>query len=203
MSEINWLFFSRLRLGGALILALSLVFLAPASAQKAPNTIRLLPEDTQRGLNGHQHNFYFLPPGVEGENYVDAGFFGQRLRPYLGSNVDALASLDLYKRQKRAFLIDRIAAVGAFGVYGSQIFSHGEAVYFNNTQKVAVGVFVTSLLATVFINARTNSYLQRAVGSFNAGPGHGALWPRLRPSGVGIGQAPTGQPQLSLRWAVR
>ena len=203
MSELNWLSLARLRLSSVATLALSLGFLAPAFAQKAPDTIRLLPEDAQRGLNGHQHNFYFLPPGVEGENYVDAGFFGQRLRPYLGTNVDALANLDLYKRQKRAFLIDRIAAVGAFGVYGSQIFSHGEAVYFNNTQKVAVGVFVTSLLTTLFINARTNSYMQRAVGSYNAGPGHGTLWPRMRPSGVGIGLAPTGQPQLSLRWAVR
>lgn len=203
MHEINWPASLRLRLCGVATLALSIGLAVPALAQQAPTTIRLLPEDAQRGLNGHQHNFYFLPPGVDGEKYVNAGFFGQHLRPYLGDNVDALANLNLYKRQKTTFLIDRIIAVGAFGVYGQQIFSEGEAVYFNNTQKVAVGMFVTSMLATIFINERTNSYMQRVVGSFNGMPGRGALWPRLRPTGVGIGQAPTGQAQLSLRWAVR
>ena len=42
-----------------------------------------------------------------------------------------------------------------------------------------------------------------AVGAFNATGSTGAVWPRLRPSGLAVGQAPTGQPLLGLRWAVR
>ncbi len=191
-------------LRGAAIMALSTSLFAPALAQQAPSTIRLLPEDAQRRLNGHQQNFYFLPPGVGGENYVNAGFFGQKLRPYLGGNSEALTNLDHYKRQKTLFLIDRIVAVGAFGLYGQQILGNGDRVYFNNTQKVALGVFATSLLATALINRYTNSHLQRAVESYNASrPRGGALWLRLRPSGLDLGQAPTGQPLLAMHWAVR
>lgn len=180
--------------------------LLSAQAQEAPSTIRLLPEDAQRGLNGHQQNFYFLPPGATGENYVNAGFFGQKLRPLLAGNEEALDQLDLYKRQKTQFLIDRIVAVGAFGVYGQQIFAHGERQYFNGaTQQAAAGVFVASLVATLFINRNTNSYFQRAVGAYNGTnhAGHGAVWPRLRPTGFDLGQTATGQPTLGLRWAVR
>ena len=175
-------------------------------AAAAPATIRLLPEDAQRGLNGHQQNFYFLPPGVEGENYVNAGFFGQRLRPLLAGNEDALGQLDLYKRQKTQFLIDRLVAVGSFGLYGQQIFAHGDRQYFDGiAQQAAAGVFVASLVATLFINRNTNGYFQRAVGAYNGTNhgGHGAVWPRLRPAGFSIGQAPGGQPTLGLRWAVR
>lgn len=192
-----------------LVLAVTSFSLAPALAQQAteaPATIRLLPEDAQRGLNGHQQNFYFLPPGATGENYVNAGFFGQKLRPLLAGNEEALGQLDLYKSQKTQFLIDRIVAVGAFGLYGQQIFAHGDRRYFDGaTQQIAAGVFVASLVATLFINRNTNSYFQRAVGAYNGTnhSGHGAVWPRLRPAGVELGQARSGQPTLGLRWAVR
>lgn len=183
--------------------------LAPVFAQQAaeiPPTIRLLPEDAQRGLNGHQQNFYFLPPGVGGENYVNAGFFGQKLRPLLAGNQEALDQLDLYKSQKTQFLIDRLVAVGSFGVYGQQIFAHGDRRYFDGaTQQVALGVFATCVLATLFVNRNTNSYFQRAVGAYNGTShmGHGAVWPRLRPEGLQVGQARSGQPTLGLRWVVR
>ncbi|GAB3724154.1 hypothetical protein GCM10027594_05260 [Hymenobacter agri] len=189
--------------------ALFLGLLQPALAQQATgdvSTIRLLPEDAQRGLNGHQQNFYFLPPGATGENYVNAGFFGQRLRPLLAGNEEALDQLDYYKRQKTQFLIDRIVAVGSFGLYGQQIFAHGERQYFNGaTQQIAAGVFVASLVATLFINRNTNSYFLRAVGAYNGTnhTGHGAVWPRLKPAGLDVGQLRTGQPTLGLRWAVR
>ncbi|MET4073978.1 hypothetical protein ABIB44_001222 [Hymenobacter sp. UYCo722] len=186
--------------------ALFFASLLGARAQEAPSTIRLLPEDAQRGLNGHQQNFYFLPPGVVGENYVNAGFFGQKLRPLLAGNQEALDQLDLYKQQKTKFLIDRIVAVASFGVYGQQIFAHGDRRYFDGaTQQVAISVFAASILGTLFINRNTNSYFQRAVGAYNGTNhmGHGAVWPRLRPAGIEIGQVSTGQPTLGLRWAVR
>jgi hypothetical protein len=183
--------------------ALAIGPLMPARAQQAPATIRLHPEDAERGLGGPQHNFDFLAPGVGGEQYQTAGFFGQKLRPYLSGNAEALAFLDQYRRQKTVYLADRIVAVSSFGLWGQQIFAGDERQYFNNTQKVALGVFATSLLATVFINRNTNTYMKRAVEAYNARPGQGSVWPRLRPTHMGLGLAPTGQPVLSLRWAVR
>ena len=177
-----------------------------ARAQQAPSpsSIRLAPEDLERGLYDVQHNFFFLPPGKTGEDYQSAGFFGQKLRPYLGSNKQALSELDQYRRHKTLYLIDRGLLVGAVGLYGSQVFSHGgEAVYFNTAQQVAAGAVVVSLVATLFINRHTNEYLQRAVDDYNTElptTRRGALWPRLRPVGAGLATSASGQPVLALRW---
>jgi hypothetical protein len=203
MYEINRLAPLRWWLRGAAMVALSVCLSAAALAQQAPTIIRLSPDDAERGLNGPQHNFDFLAPGVTGDNYQTAGFFGQKLRPYLASNPEALAHLDNYRRQKTLFLIDRIVAVGAFGLYGQQILARDERQYFNNTQKVALGVFATSMLATVFINRNTNSHLRKAVNCCNTGLAQGGMWFRLRPAAIGFGAAPTGQPLLALRWALR
>jgi hypothetical protein len=174
----------------------------PVAAQTAPTTIRLLPEDQERGLNGHQHNFYFLPPGKTGEDYQNAGFFGGKLRPYLKNNTSALAELDHYKANKTAYLIDRLVLVGSLGLYGSQVFGHsGDAQYFNSTQQVAAGVAVASLFASIFINRHTNEHLKQAIDNYNTGtPGtHGALWHRLRPTGVELATTAS-RPVLALRW---
>lgn len=197
LHPINW------QLRGAATTILSVSLLAPVLAQQAPESIRLLPEDKLRGLGGPQHNFDFLPPGTSGDNYQTAGFFGQKLRPYLAGNAEALAHLNEYRRQKTFFLIDRLAAVGSFGLYGYQILANGDRQYFNPTQRVAIGVFATSLLATVFINLNTNSHLQRAVNSFNNDIAHGGTWQRWQPAAIGFGAAPTGQPLLTLSWALR
>lgn len=171
-------------------------------AQQAPATIRLLPEDAQRGSNGHQQNFYFLPPGVGGENYQSAGFFGGGLRPYLAGNAEATGNLNNYRRQKALFLADRLLAVGAVVTYGVQVFEKPERQYASTTQLVAGGVFATSLLATVFINRNTNRHFQRAVSAANAGKAQGGLGPRLRPAAVGLG-AVQGRPVLAVGWALR
>ena len=177
-----------------------------AHAQQAPgpSSIRLSPEDLTRGQYGAQHNFFFLAPSKTGEGYQSAGFFGQKLRPYLGSNTQALKELDHYRQQKTLYLIDRGLLIGAVGLYGSQVFSHGgEAVYFNTAQQVAAGAAVVSLVATLFINRHTNEYLQRAVDDYNTDlptSRRGALWPRLRPAGVGLATSTSGQPLLGLRW---
>jgi hypothetical protein len=175
-----------------------------ARAQQTPATIRLLPEDAERRQNGNQHNFYFLPPGVTGENYHNAGFFGQKLRPYLAGNPEALTQLNNYRRQKTLFLIDRIVAVGALGVYGQQVFEKDKFPQYDSGIQIAAGsVFVASLLATIFINSNTNQHFQRAVQSYNAGKSQGSLWHRLQPAGVGVGSTWQGQPTLALRWELR
>lgn len=187
----------------ATLLATSLGLSAPpAAAQQAPTTIRLSPEDLERGKHGHQHNFYFLPPGKTGEeSYKSAGFFGGGLRPYLAGNAEALQELDSYKRQKTLYLLDKVVLVGAVGLYASQVFKGDDAQYFNSTQQVAAGLAVASLLGTIFINRNTNEHLKQAVDNYNTStPGaHGTLWPRLRPAGVGLA-ATAGHPVLALRW---
>jgi len=174
----------------------------PVAAQQAPTTIRLSPDDEGRGQYGPQSNFFFLPPGKVGEeNYKSAGFFGNKLRPYLAGNASAMAELDHYKSHKTAYLIDKLVLVGSVGLYASQVFSHGDVQYFNSTQQVAAGLAAASLLGTVFINRHTNEYLKQAVDEYNTStPGvHGTLWPRLRPTGLGLA-ALAGHPVLALRW---
>lgn len=175
-----------------------------AFAQTKPATIRLSPEDLERGSHGSQRNFYFLPSGQTGEdNYQSAGFFGQKLRPYLSSSASAVSDLNKYRRQKTLFLVDRGLVLGSVVVYATQVFGHGDAQYFNSTQQVAAGVAAVSILATLFINSHTNDYLKQAVDNYNTdlpGAKRGALWPRLRPAGVGLGATAQGQPTLGLRW---
>ena len=205
MHKINLLASSQWCVRGLATMALTISLLVPVLAQQASSGIRLLPEDAQRGLNGPQHNFDFLVPGAKEGKYQTAGFFGQNLRPYLAGNPEALDLLNDYRRQKTLYLVDRLVAIGAFGFYGQQILAHGdERQYFNANQQAAIGVFAVSVLATAFINRNTNSHLLRAVQAYNGDLGQvGGLWPRLRPTAVGLGASPTGQPLLALRWTVR
>ena len=177
---------------------------ATAQAQAVPATIRLSPEDQERGQYGAQRNFFFLPPGKIGEdNYLSAGFFGRKLRPYLKNSPTALTELDKYNRQKTLYIIDRGVLLGAVVFYGTQVFKDGEAQYLRSTQQVAIGAAVVSLVATLFINRHTNEYLKQAVDNYNTdspGAKHGALWQRLRPAGVAAGATAQGQPTLGLRW---
>ena len=204
MHKINQLASLRWKFRGLATILLIISLLAPILAQQTSSGVRLLPEDAQRGLNGPQHNFDFLAPGAKEGEYQTAGFFGQKLRPYLTGNPEALDLLHDYRRQKTLYLIDRLVAVGAFGFYGQQILAHGnERQYFNSNQQAAIGVFAVSVLATLFINRNTNSHMLRAVKTYNGDLAQGGWWPRLRPTAVGMGASPTGQPLLALRWAVR
>lgn len=176
-----------------------------AHAQQAgPATIRLAPEDQERGRHGSQARFFFLPPGKTGEdNYLSAGFFGQKLRPYISSSPTAVAELDNYRRQKTLYLIDKGVLVGSVLVYASQVFQKDEAQYFSSTQQVAAGAALVSLVATLFINHRTNEYFKQAVDNYNSdlpAGRRGAIWPRLRPAGLGVAATPQGAPVLALRW---
>ena len=107
-----------------------------AAAQQTTNArIRLLPEDAERGHSGHQHNFYFLPPGVTGENYVNAGFFGNGLRPYVAGNAEARQALNQYRRQKTIFLADRVITAGALVYYGVKVFEQDKFPQYNSPEQ--------------------------------------------------------------------
>ncbi|HEX8424834.1 hypothetical protein [Hymenobacter sp.] len=189
--------------------SLALLFASPLHAQQGSTTIRLSPEDERRGLNGVQKNFYFTTKDTPSENdYQNAGYFGQRLRPYLADNREALENLNSYRRQKWLFLAERAVFVGSVATYGAQVLQgDGEQRYFEDRQKVTIGVAAVSLLANVFITRHTNEHFERAVSAYNASQpaAHrtGSLMQRLAPSAVGVAAAPTGQPQLALRWQIR
>lgn len=178
-----------------------------AQAQQIPAVIKLAPEDKERGLNGVQKNFYFTTgAGTTEDEYQSAGFFGQRLRPYLAGNQEALDNLNSYRRQKWLFVAERLTFVGAVGVYGQQVLAQEKKEeYFNTTQQAAIGVAAFSLLSNIFISRNTNSHFQRAVEAHNAGmpaARTGVLY-QLRPSSVGLAASRTGQPMLALRWNLR
>jgi hypothetical protein len=189
----------------ALLPFLALGTTAPVFAQISPRPssfIRLSPEDAERSLNGRQKNFWFAL-GNSGD-YQNAGFFGQRLRPYLAGDTEALERLNDYRRQKWLFLGERFVFVGAAGLYAQQVLAGDKQQYFNNTQKAAIGVAVGSLLANALITRNTNQHFIRAV------EGHNATLPAARriglnsvvPTMLGV-TAPTGRPQLLVGWTLR
>ena len=196
-----------MRIRFALLAGLLLAFTA-ANAQVAPVSalIKLSPEDMERGENGVQKNFYFSVEQSSKEKYKNAGFFGQRLRPYLAGNEQALDYLNDYRRQKWLFMTERIVFLSTLGVYGQQVLAAPDKQqYFNGTQQIAIGVAVASLLSNVFITRHTNEHLQRAVSTFNAEQSSARVGGlrRLTPSAVGLAVAASGQPQLALRWSLR
>ncbi|SHI71889.1 hypothetical protein SAMN02745146_1488 [Hymenobacter daecheongensis DSM 21074] len=189
------------------LLPLLLAFGA-AHSQQAPAKplIQLSPEDEDRRESGPQKNFYFTTRPAPNAKYENAGFFGQRLRPYLAGNTEAIASLNRYRRQKWLFLTERVLFVSTVGVYSQQVLAgSGEQQYFNNTQKIAIGVAAFSLLSNAFISRHTNDHFQRAVGEYNAGlsSAHVGGLRRLAPSAIGLTAAAGGQPLLALRWSLR
>ncbi|WP_157530360.1 hypothetical protein [Hymenobacter norwichensis] len=187
---------------------LGLLSIHSLQAQQTVTSINLSPEDQNRGLNGVQKNFYFATKQDPTDNdYQNAGFFGQKLRPYLKDNTEALENLNQYRRQKWLFLGERLVFVGGVATYGAQVLSgDGDRHYFSNAQKVTLGIIGASLLSNVFITRHTNEHFEQAVNAYNAGQpaAHrtGSIFQRLAPSAVGVA-APTGQPQLAFRWQIR
>lgn len=195
------------RRAAAFLLPLFVGAAAPVLAQQknvpvAPGVdIRLSPEDRDRGLNGVQKNFWFTTG--DGEEYKNAGFFGQRLRPYL-TDEQALASLDRYRRQRWLHLSERLVFVGAVGVYGQQVLSGDKLQYFNNTQKAAIGVAAACLISNALITRHTNEHFIRAVEAQNAtSPAARRMGiQQVLPTMFGV-TAPTGRPQLLVGWTLR
>ncbi|GGE97867.1 hypothetical protein GCM10011383_05810 [Hymenobacter cavernae] len=171
------------------------------NAQPSKSIITLSPEDKDRDLGGEQSNFYFAVG--KSTDYQNAGFFGQRLRPYLAGNSAALGYLNSYRRQKALFLGERLVFAGSVGFYAQQVLAGDAKVYFNDKQKVIVGVAAASLLANIFISRNTNQHFKRAVEEYNSGlpTSYHNLLRRLSPTAVGF-TAPTGRPQLAIRWSL-
>lgn len=175
---------------------------AQSQARPNPKRITLSPDDLERGLNGQQNKFYFARGNSK--DFKSAGFWGQHLRPYLTDNQQALDFLNSYRRQKLLMTVERVTFVGAVALYGQQILASDEQQYFNRTQQVAIGVAVASLISNILITRHTNQHMQRAVDEYNSSLPklHSSVLRRLSPAAYGV-VAPTGRPQLALRWQLR
>ena len=190
------------RLAHLLFILLFVLFAAPAWAQQTATVIRISPEDQDRGLNGPQKNFYFATGGDQ--KFQNAGFFGQKLRPYVADNPEALKNLNRYRRQKWLYLSERIVFLSSLSLYSQQVLAKDEKQYFSQAQRGAIGVAAFSLLANVLISRNTNEHFRRTVEAYNAGQPAartGALQ-RLTPSAVGF-TAVSKKPQLALTWSLR
>ncbi|MCR5887538.1 hypothetical protein LRS06_07055 [Hymenobacter sp. J193] len=181
-----------------LLLALSVSGLRAQSG----TTIQLSPEDQERSYNGSQKNFFFQADGEK--DYLNAGFFGQHLRPYVAGNAQAIEHLNDYRRQKWMHLGERAVFLGALGFYGQQVLARDERQYFNNAQKGALGVAAVSLLANILINRNTNWHFRQAVEAQNATlpAARAGAWQRMQPTNVGVATF-SGKPQLLLTWSLR
>ncbi|MDX5348955.1 MAG: hypothetical protein LPJ89_02605, partial [Hymenobacteraceae bacterium] len=146
-------------------------------------------EDMQRGDGGHQGNFYFRPEGKQQE--VNAGFFGQRLRPYIEQSPGATRYLNRYRAAKWAFAADKAVLFGAIIGYGYEV-SRDYKDYFNDRQKVYLGVAAASLVANHFITRKTNYNFRRAVDEYNvwATTQEGKAYNRLKPDEVHLFTVP-------------
>lgn len=186
-----------------LLFLLSLILLStPLWAQQQAGSLRLSPEDKDRGLNGPQKNFYFAVD--ESKDYQNAGFFGQKLRPYVAGNADAVQSLNRYRRQKWLYLGERLVFLSSLSLYSQQVLAKDEKQYFNTVQKGAMGVAALSLLANVLISRNTNEHFKNAIEAYNNGQpaAHASLWQRAAPSAVGFTAVGT-KPALALSWSLR
>ncbi|KAA9333806.1 hypothetical protein [Adhaeribacter soli] len=129
-------------------------------------TVSLTVEDMQRGNGGMHSNFYYYVGADQRER--NAGFFGQHLKKDIQASPDALKELEKYRNYKIAYLAERVVFVGAVALYMSQVWSGDDAVYFNDTQKLAVGLAGGSLILNIILSRKTNQHMYRAIDEYNA-----------------------------------
>ena len=128
--------------------------------------IRLTVEDEDRYFGGPTTNFhYYLGASQQEKN---AGFFGQHLRKDIISSPEAIAKLNKYRNYKIAYLAERTVFVTSVILYANEVLSGDDYTYFNDRQKVLVGVAAGSLLVNVLLSRKTNEHMRRAIGEYNA-----------------------------------
>jgi hypothetical protein len=130
-------------------------------------TISLTVEDQQRRSGGAHNNFYYYLGADQQEK--NAGFFGQHLRNDIQVSPDALNELNKFRAYKWAYLAERAVFVGGVVLYMSQVYQNdGSYSYFNDRQKVAVGLMGGSLILNVILSRQTNQHMFRAIDEYNA-----------------------------------
>lgn len=128
--------------------------------------IKLTVEDEMRGNSGINKNFYYYVGASQQEK--NAGFFGQHLRKDVRSSPEALVHLNKYRNYRIGYLAERAVFVTSIALYANEVLSGDDYVYFNDKQKVYVGMALGSLLVNVLIVRKTNTHIRRAIDEYNA-----------------------------------
>ena len=127
--------------------------------------IKLTAADENRYFGGPVVNFYYYLGANQQEK--NAGFFGQHLRKDISYSPEALVQLNKYRNYKIAYLAERTVFVTTIILYAGQVLSGDNFTYFNDKQKVLIGVAAGSLLVNVLLARKTNEKMRRAIGEYN------------------------------------
>src|SRR5690606_18739615 len=147
----------------------------PAGSQTAPEItgkplayplISRSAEEIQRGNGGAARNFYYYLGGNLTEK--NAGFFGQHIRKDVAVSPGAIKELNKYRNYKIAYLAERVVFVSSVALYANEILQDEGYEYFNDRQKVYLGVAAGSLLVNVLILRNTGQHMVRAIDEYNA-----------------------------------
>jgi hypothetical protein len=185
----------------------------PSKNDAAPHAFPLVTltlEDQKRDKGDAFRNYYYYLGADQQER--KAGFFGQHLRDDISGSAEAQKELNTYRNYKIAYLLERAIFVGAIIGYMSEVYQERGVEYFNDQQKVYIGIAGGSLLLNYIISRNLNQHMTRAIDEYNAfaSTRNQSGFYRLKPSGLGIGAIKTvnpgsakAVPSLTLRWDLR
>ena len=167
--------------------------------------ITLSAEDQEREGGGSQRNFYYTVGNDKQER--NAGFFGQHLRKDIQNSPDALKELDKYRNHKTIYLTERIVFVSSLILYASEVWQERGASYFNDRQKVYIGLFGASVITHIIMSKKTNRHIFRAIDEYNtfATMRNNSGFYRAKPDNWGVGAVYGNKiiPGISLQWNLR
>ncbi|MFC5268994.1 hypothetical protein [Adhaeribacter terreus] len=162
-------------------------------------------EDVQRGNGGPTRNFYYYLGADQRER--NAGFFGQHIRKDVAASPEALKELDKYRNYKIGYLVERTVFVSSVILYANEVLQDEGYVYFNDRQKVYLGIAAGSLLVNVLILRNTNQHMLRAIDEYNAFATikNNSSFHKFKPSGFGFGTFYDRKvvPGITLNWQLR
>lgn len=182
--------------------------LKPGTTSPSPLSfplLKLTADGETRGNGGPTRNFYYYVGASQQEK--NAGFFGQHLRKDVRSSPEALVHLNKYRNYKIGYLAERAVFVSSVALYANEVLSGDDYIYFNDRQKVLIGVAAGSLLVNVLIVRKTNTHIRRAINEYNAFAtmqNQSGFW-RWQPDNWGLGAVSGGKvhPGLTLHWHLR
>ena len=167
--------------------------------------IKLTVEDEMRGNSGLNKNFYYYLGASQQEK--NAGFFGQHLREDIKSSPDALVHLTKYRNYRIGYLAERTVFVTSVVLYAGEVLSGEGYTYFNDRQKVYIGVALGSLLVNALIVRKTNVHIRRAIDEYNAFATmqNQSGFHKLRPDNWSLGAVYNRRvvPGLTFQWNLR
>lgn len=138
-----------------------------------------------------------------------AGFFGQHIRKDMAASSEALKELDKYRNYKIANLAERAVFVTSVILYANEVLSDDNYTYFNDKQKVYLGVAAGSLLVHIIVRRKSYLHMVRAIDEYNAFATienqSSFNFNKLKPSGFGFGTVYDQKvvPGLTLHWKLR